>query len=305
MDQYVRDGWTWDPNDKVEDLYSPYVVLLLQSDAVALLLSFPETMQRNPLLPSWCPDLHYRQISDVLADHEGHHAGFNVMTQVRLDWDQYNKDPKTLRIKGIVMDTVKSVIEDEWETDMGEDCLETRPTSARMQKIIELMQKYTVLAGDFVSATELWRIFIGNVVGDEDSKLHLLRGFSSIHDRLVKRKWKVKADTLRSAYEELKSWKPEMGEPSAAIQQYLKNARKVCFGRRFFTSESGRIGFGPRSMMVGDVVCIFKKVKVPFVLQQYLSLPDTYFLKGKAYIHGLMYGEYLKVNKNFCWISMM
>ena len=92
---------------------------------------------------------------------------------------------------------------------------------------------------------------------------------------------------------------------SASIQIYLEAARKVCFGRKFFTTENGRVGLGPQKMEAGDVVCILKCVRVPFVLRKHELEPQTYYLIGEAYVHGLMRGEYLKINKNFHWTTLV
>jgi hypothetical protein len=89
------------------------------------------------------------------------------------------------------------------------------------------------------------------------------------------------------------------------MHTYLKAARKVCFGRKLFAAEGGRVGVGPRGMSVGDVVCIFKCVRVPFVLRKHESEPHTYYLVGEAFVHGMMQGEYLRKSKDFSWITLV
>lgn len=306
MEQYIQEGFTWEPGEKVEDLYPPFVGILLQLDTVAMILSLTETTQRNPKLPSWCPDLHYRSVNEVLADHEGYHAGFNIQTTTKLDWDQYQKDPKTLRIKGMAIDTVRTISPEDWADEKVGEPLEEQTCGSVRRRNVMLLQKYIAVAEKFVEEKILWRIFIGNMIGSEDSKLHWLAGFASVHDRLASWRWKAAAEGYNTAFHDLKAWLPDtIDEPSSAIQLYLKDARRIIFGRKFFTTEGGRVGFGPRSMAVDDVVCILKGTKVPFVFKRHAALPVTYYLRGEAYVHGLMHGEYLKVNKKFDWISII
>jgi hypothetical protein len=303
MDKYVQEGFIWEPGEKVEDLYPPFVAILLQMDPTAILLSLNETTQRNPKLPSWCPDLHYRSVSDVLADHEGYHAGFTVQTTTTFDFD--HKDPGKIRTKGIVMDTVKAISIGEWIVDEIDNPLHENTQYSAEQRNIMLLQSYIAVAVKILEEKDMWRVFVGNMIGQQDSKLHWLAGFSSIHDRLANRRWKEQAKKFQNAFQELQACNPSAGEPSSAIHFYLKSARRVCYGRKFFTTKAGHVGLGPRSMAVGDLVCILKCAKVPFVLKKHSTLSDTYYLRGEAYVQGLMYGEYLKVNKRFHWITLV
>lgn len=294
MDRYVQESFTWEPGEKVEDLYPPFAAILLQLDPVAELLSLNETTHRHPKLPSWCPDLHHRSISDVLADHEGYHAGFNIQTTTRFDFDQ--KDPSKIRAKGIVVDTVETIDDEQWMNDRRSCVKSQLERSAIVSHNISLLQHHAGIIEQFVEKDHVWRVFVGDMVGDNDSKIHLLAGFSAIHDRLTNRRWKNEAESLQNSFHDLQIYAPGPSEPSIQIQAYLKRARRVCFGRKLFTTRSGRVGFGPQSMDVGDVVCIIKGAKVPFIFQQHPALPNTYYLRGEAYVHGIMHGEYLKVD---------
>jgi hypothetical protein len=149
---------------------------------------------------------------------------------------------------------------------------------------------------------------VGNQIGGTDSKLHLLAGFSSLHDRIVRGRWKTEAEGLQSAFREVQAYMlspTTKNELSAPVQIYLKAARKVCFGRKFFTTDNGRVGLGPQKMEAEDVVCIMKCVRVPFILRKHESEPHTYYLIGEAYVDGLMQGEYLKISKSFQWITLV
>ncbi|KAF2829613.1 HET-domain-containing protein [Ophiobolus disseminans] len=298
----VRVGFTWEPGEKVDDLYPPFVQILLQLDPTATMLSFTDTTERNPNLPSWCPDLHYRSIANVLADHEGYHAGFKILSSTEFDWKHSERKPKQLRTKSIIIDAVKTVFPEHWPD--GADALNDDNRTVQ-QTNIHLLQEYIKIAKSFVVEKELWRIFIGNILGNEDSKLNLLSGFSPIHDRLASRRSRDEASAHHLAFQELQTWSPSAGEASPQMQNYVRKARRVCLGRKLFTTAKGRVGLGPTSVAVGDEVCIIKCARVPFLLSRHGEERGEYRLRGEAYVHGLMHGEYLKVNKKFDWVTIV
>jgi hypothetical protein len=306
MPPYVRDGFVWEPGETIVDLYPPFVAVLLQSDTSAMLLSLTDTTQRSPNLPSWYPDLHYRSIPNVLADHEGYHAGFITHTMTKFDWEHYETDRTKLKTKGIVVDTIKTISREDWVDDGIRDAADGRTQHREIQdENITMTQAFIKLAEGFVEEKNLWSMLIGNIIGDEGSSLRWVAGFSSIHDGLSSWRWKSSAASHRLAFEELRVWQPDALEISSQLQTYLRSVRRLCLGRKLFTTERGRKGFGPKSTPIGDVVCIMKNAAVPFILVRHSTLPDAYYLRGEAFLPGLMHGEYLKVNKKFGWITLL
>jgi hypothetical protein len=205
------------------------------------------------------------------------------------------------------VDSLKTLNMEQWLADERDDHRqdsESSHSSVEQRKIM-LLQRLIAAVKNSVKETDFWRIVIGNMIAKEDSKLHWLARFSSIHDLLAKPRWKDDAEQYRRAVHELQRWTPSADEPSPAIRFYLRVARKVCRGRKFFTTEDGRVGFGPQSMAVGDVMCIIKCTEVPFVLRQHPTLANTYLVSGEAYVQGLMYGEYQKVQEDFSWITLV
>lgn len=63
--------------------------------------------------------------------------------------------------------------------------------------------------------------------------------------------------------------------------------------RRFFMTEKGLLGSGPREMQMGDQICILMGSKTPMVLREGAET-GCYELVGHAYVHGIMHGEALK-----------
>lgn len=65
----------------------------------------------------------------------------------------------------------------------------------------------------------------------------------------------------------------------------------VSCGRKFFATEGGRIGLGPSTTEVGDVIRVLFYCPTPYVIRHHPNGRGQ--LLGEAYIHGLMYGEAL------------
>ncbi|KAI1031855.1 hypothetical protein LB504_000149 [Fusarium proliferatum] len=59
---------------------------------------------------------------------------------------------------------------------------------------------------------------------------------------------------------------------------------------KIFVTETGYVGFGPRCMRPGDVVCVLFGGRTPYVIRP-TAAPDEYLFLGPAYVHGLMDGE--------------
>lgn len=74
--------------------------------------------------------------------------------------------------------------------------------------------------------------------------------------------------------------------------------------RNFFISKEGYIRLGPIDIRVGDIICVLKGGSVPFILRRTGKSPQETEsglieckLIGEAYVHGLMYGEAVRLGK--------
>ncbi|KAF5966583.1 putative het-6OR heterokaryon incompatibility protein (het-6OR allele) [Fusarium bulbicola] len=59
---------------------------------------------------------------------------------------------------------------------------------------------------------------------------------------------------------------------------------------KMFVMETGYVGFGPRCMRPGDIVCVLFGGRTPYVMRP-TAVADEYLFLGPAYVHGLMDGE--------------
>ncbi|KAH8591386.1 hypothetical protein B0O99DRAFT_632560 [Bisporella sp. PMI_857] len=78
-------------------------------------------------------------------------------------------------------------------------------------------------------------------------------------------------------------------------------AKSGCYTwRRFFTTRTGYIGFGPACMREDDIICILRGGRVPYVLRE----KDNHWLfLGECYVHGIMLGEAVHLNEAGSWVG--
>lgn len=67
-----------------------------------------------------------------------------------------------------------------------------------------------------------------------------------------------------------------------------------CLGRRFFITATGRMGLGPGSIEADDIVVVLRGGRWPFILRKE---DNHYLLLGSAYVHGIMHGEAVQLEK--------
>ena len=81
---------------------------------------------------------------------------------------------------------------------------------------------------------------------------------------------------------------------TGAVATWYWAFKRASTCRRFFTTENGRIGIGPRQTKAGDVVAVLYGGDWPFVLRPY---GESYELLGASYVHGIMRGEAVHQHK--------
>ncbi|ODH50508.1 hypothetical protein GX48_03326 [Paracoccidioides brasiliensis] len=74
----------------------------------------------------------------------------------------------------------------------------------------------------------------------------------------------------------------ELGEAGADPERFERGARSVCFHPRFYVTEKGYLGIGPRMMSPGDEVCVLFGGRVPFILHR---MADYHLFIGDTYIN--------------------
>ncbi|PGH10150.1 hypothetical protein AJ79_05505 [Helicocarpus griseus UAMH5409] len=82
----------------------------------------------------------------------------------------------------------------------------------------------------------------------------------------------------------------DVGEGGADADRFERGAKLVCYNRRFYITERGYMGIGPRVMRPGDEVCVFFGGRVPFILRR---MPNHHLFIGDTYINDddVMWGK--------------
>jgi hypothetical protein len=84
-------------------------------------------------------------------------------------------------------------------------------------------------------------------------------------------------------------WRERASKPYIHVMK-LESAR-----RRIFLSTGGYYGLGQETLRAGDVICIFPGGDSPFLIRA--AGAGYYELIGETYVHGIMFGEYLKTDR--------
>jgi hypothetical protein len=72
------------------------------------------------------------------------------------------------------------------------------------------------------------------------------------------------------------------------LGNFLIAARSMSLRRSVFTTAQGYIGLRPKSLRVGDVVCVLLGAGASFILR---AEDDYYLLGGECYVYGIMDGK--------------
>ena len=94
-------------------------------------------------------------------------------------------------------------------------------------------------------------------------------------------------------------------EPSyhtAYPEHYLRAVQNASTYRRFFITQRGYMGIGPKDIKPGDTIALFKGGPLPFVIRKTVSRVQhaeeieqmKFSLVGEAYVHGISDGEVLE-----------
>jgi hypothetical protein len=86
----------------------------------------------------------------------------------------------------------------------------------------------------------------------------------------------------------------QLGETENDTDTYFEHAMSVSNGKRPFNTSRGYIGLGPPQVQQDDIIAILYGANVPFLLRP--CGDNRHELVGEAYVHGIMYGEYLEDN---------
>lgn len=125
--------------------------------------------------------------------------------------------------------------------------------------------------------------------------VHTLQHCYGVHQKF--------AEAQMTSPPEYRGWQPT-ADDNLALSRIASSVRGTCNGRNVFSTNANLLGIGPVYVAPGDLVCVFRGVRLPLILRkldiQSSSLQTTFDssknhdrcqLVGEAYVHGVMHGE--------------
>ncbi|PQE29374.1 heterokaryon incompatibility protein [Rutstroemia sp. NJR-2017a WRK4] len=198
-----------------------------------------------------------------------------------------------------------------WEETLARDILDSLTSDDRQRDHISLDDYWRTLVGNIVNTTE-YTLTIGMFLRFRealDTWAAPLRSASTANSdlKLAIDASPTSSPSLISVGEKDQSFtaeRPTIRAPE--FRTFLRGVATAQTGRRMFMTIEGRLGFGPRTAEVGDLLCVLNWSRVPHVLRRKFNRgrntegktfvagegeEDVYEVVGQAYVHGMMNGE--------------
>ena len=252
-----------------EDVYKWLARSMIDRDSCFDVLS---GVQGKPAegLPSWVPDWSQPPASDVLGRPGGWTRRFNADNN-HSSLATFAADSSIMTVAGKAVDMVCATSE-----DYRLDSLASRSTLQTWEEEAKALDSYPT--GQTISVA-----FLETLIAFSRSK-HYETPHTAV--KMFSQSWRSR-------------WLDEVPPPDVAYTSSLaaKEAHifnemviKACNGRRFFKTQEGYMGLGPKDIRNGGIVSVLLSGQVPFILRK---LEDAYMLIGESYVHGIMNGEAL------------
>lgn len=239
-------------------------------------------------LPSWVPDFSkpIRKYPAPLAQVHNYHA-----SNLRPPVVQKTKNPFQLQIQAVKFDVIEDVLYDcmeEAETDEELDMFRLITLPVLSQVALPALER-AIPSGNALSSLDrtdsFWRTLI--IDHEHDKSLPADAELGAAFESLLA----TNTDDLETFTAKLDSAK--MKDVTAYVDLVKQTMRK----RALFSTYSGFIGVGPDRLLKGDIVVVPLGSSTPLVLRP-TEREGKYALVVDCYIHGIMYGELMRLLDN-------
>jgi hypothetical protein len=242
--------------------------------------------ERDPILPSWCPDFRHQPTANSLGI--AFDAGVVqsaedltvVPTAASADADG---NPSIITPRGLQMDRIKEVVE---LFHKGAANIVADYSPSRAQQVLECEARCLDIS-QYVYQTQ-----------DKVPVQHIETMITAMHSNRAR----YNTEQALQDYASWKEWYRVMANGTAderpsmdqnleiSAQRYNSGASIAWKGHCFFSTEGGRIGICPQAMAKGDSIHVFFGAFVPHILR---SGPETqtYVFIGPTFVQGLMDGK--------------
>jgi hypothetical protein len=239
--------------------------------------------ERIPDLPSWCPN--FRSNPANLAQYSRHEVLFagitNGLSSSKTSSIKTSRESDTLLATGFRVDVVSEIVEGYYDGSIVPKGVQLRQRARKFiewesrrlalaQKSLSLSAKTIALAHIFTltASTRGWWLEKYNA-RDGD----LFKTYLNLLNNVTKNALGGYADveTLTKVNDDM--W---------------NRIHEINPGRRYFSTENGRLGLGPPEIQKGDTVCVFYGTGTVMLLRPAKSNPGQWYFVGDAFVHGLM-----------------
>ena len=270
--------------------YTRFAQWLVESLQTLSFLALAPSLHRypyvsHPQLPTWVPDWASVQDHKHLGfEMQYYHAGYESEKDQH-DGDQWPKisvlPNYCLVVLGFRIDKVKMVVDYNWGfTQFPNGLLGEDGDAAKLlvweDALLGLLHSLHPQQSRDEIIDAHWRTLIGNPTVHADKELTIANYYCW---KSVLSKFKKNVDPGDMPSDELKSY-----------VFFMQHHQWFFQGRRFIITERGRFGAAPKTVTVGDTICVIKADHLLWALRFSLD-GDSANLAGDVYVHGLMNGE--------------
>ena len=264
-------------------------IILMKHDPELSLLVLAEPHPEVPALPTWCPNFHSPGLIVERRQTHLYNAGFQKTSLKKRRPSVYGIHSGVLQVCGFGVDTVRYIIPEDWTFSSQEE-LQRGPKgfAAHLLKWDSLCHTVAAIA---IGEPSWLQVYLETVTGNQSSKELLATSLQKQYPY-----WKDRMEHLVAGTDK-KLYHPEWH----ICEPFFTAMQSTCAGRRFFSTEKGRIGIGPRQLAPGDKIYVLLQARPLFILRpckagdqdqdQDQGLSTNNSLIGHAYVHGLVHGE--------------
>lgn len=236
-------------------------------------------------LPSWVPQWHRPWSLEM--DTTPIHRGFKASGEWTLSSiGPVNSGLKTITLEGIFVDgaegaRVEAATERFIEKSMNEVFLDNVEDMVNKHPMIKTKLKEGW--GSHICTDDIQQAIATTLCSEESAERELatpddLQGYADLQAYFKTSKVHNTPDLS------IKSAPPKL----LRAARYSEACWRACYRRKFFITAAGRIGIGPQTMEVGDVLVVLYGGEWPFVLR---PCGGEYELVGLSYVYGIMGGQ--------------
>jgi Heterokaryon incompatibility protein (HET) len=196
-------------------------------------------------------------------------------------------DSKTAILRGTFIDSVQAIGEI-WEP-IWLECLDPKKASNYMANVREFCMRSSRISAEELDKSSAEIAVAGDIGPD------IVNGAS-----LAKKFFAEGRDLPLSS--EFKYSNTLLSRNLVIASRYAEQLRTL-HTRRVFISKTGYVGLAPTHVEVGDRLCLFLNSNAAFAIRH--TPNNRYTLVGEAYVHGIMYGEFMATDPPIIPITLV